>query len=48
MDEAGIEMQVLSFTAPGAQGENDPKKAAALAKESNDCEVHLYLSLGIP
>ena len=30
MDEAGVEMQLLSFTSPGPQGETDPAKAAAL------------------
>ncbi|KAJ7256594.1 amidohydrolase family protein [Mycena rebaudengoi] len=36
MDEAGIEMQVLSLTSPGCQGLSDPAEAHKMAMESND------------
>ncbi|KAF7320697.1 Amidohydrolase family protein [Mycena chlorophos] len=36
MDEAGVEMQVLSLTSPGCQGEIDPVAAHAMAVDSND------------
>ncbi|KAJ7067501.1 2,3-dihydroxybenzoate decarboxylase [Mycena amicta] len=36
MDEAGVEMQILSLTAPGCQGETDPAAAHAMAVESNN------------
>ncbi|KAF7358692.1 Amidohydrolase family protein [Mycena sanguinolenta] len=36
MDEAGVEMQVLSLTSPGCQGVSDPVKAHEMAVESND------------
>jgi len=35
MDEAGIDVQVMSLTTPGCQGA-DPEQALALAKETND------------
>jgi 2,3-dihydroxybenzoate decarboxylase len=37
MDEAGIEMQVLSLTSPGCQGLTDAKEAEDLAREANEC-----------
>ncbi|KAJ7622135.1 2,3-dihydroxybenzoate decarboxylase [Roridomyces roridus] len=36
MDEAGVEMQVLSLTSPGCQGCADPEEAHKLAVESNN------------
>lgn len=33
--QAGVEMQVLSLTAPGCQGLADPEEAHKLAVESN-------------
>ncbi|KAJ7277884.1 2,3-dihydroxybenzoate decarboxylase [Mycena rebaudengoi] len=36
MDEAGIEMQVLSLTSPGCQGLSDPAEAHKMAVESNN------------
>ncbi|KAJ6458913.1 2,3-dihydroxybenzoate decarboxylase [Mycena vitilis] len=36
MDEAGVEMQVLSLTAPGCQGVSDPAEAHKMAVESNN------------
>ncbi|KAJ7075599.1 hypothetical protein B0H15DRAFT_791669 [Mycena belliarum] len=36
MDEAGVEMQVLSLTGPGAQGLADPVEAHNMAVESNN------------
>ncbi len=36
MDENGIDMMVLSLSAPGAQGVTDPAEAAALATLAND------------
>lgn len=36
MDAHGVEYMLLSVTSPGAQGEPDPVKAAALAREAND------------
>lgn len=36
MDAHGVEYMLLSVTSPGAQGEPDPAKAAALAREAND------------
>ncbi|MEU6403381.1 amidohydrolase family protein [Streptomyces sp. NPDC046985] len=36
MDEAGIDMQVLSLTAPGIQMQPDPKVAVADARAAND------------
>ena len=36
MDRAGIEVCVLSLTSPGVQSVVDPKKAAELARSSND------------
>ena len=36
MDEAGVDICVLSQTSPGLQRETDAKRAVSLAKESND------------
>ncbi|KAJ7790841.1 2,3-dihydroxybenzoate decarboxylase [Mycena olivaceomarginata] len=36
MDEAGVEMQVLSLTSPGCQGVSDPVEAQKMAVESNN------------
>lgn len=36
MDEAGIDLSVLSLTTPGIQGEKDPSTAIRLARDSND------------
>jgi 2,3-dihydroxybenzoate decarboxylase len=36
MDEAGIDMSVLSLTTPGVQGEKDARTAIRLAREAND------------
>ncbi|KAF8202616.1 2,3-dihydroxybenzoate decarboxylase, partial [Mycena galopus ATCC 62051] len=36
MDEAGVEMQVLSLTSPGCQGVSDPVEAHKMAVESNN------------
>jgi 2,3-dihydroxybenzoate decarboxylase len=36
MDKAGIELSVLSFTAPGVQGEPDARRAVELARRLND------------
>lgn len=36
MDETGIEMQVLSFTSPGAQEPGRAEEAEALAREANE------------
>ncbi|KAF7347036.1 Amidohydrolase family protein [Mycena venus] len=36
MDEAGVEMQVLSLTSPGCQGVSDPVAAHEMAVESNN------------
>ncbi|MFG1705336.1 amidohydrolase family protein [Nonomuraea sp. M3C6] len=36
MDAAGIELSVLSLTAPGVQAETDPRRAVTLAKKTND------------
>ncbi|KAF7312922.1 Amidohydrolase family protein [Mycena kentingensis (nom. inval.)] len=36
MDEAGVEVQILSLTSPGCQGETDPVAAHAMAAESNN------------
>jgi 2,3-dihydroxybenzoate decarboxylase len=36
MDEAGIDMSVLSVTTPGIQGVADPKTAVELARQVND------------
>lgn len=36
MDAAGLDMQVLSLTSPGIQGEPDPARAAAQASAVND------------
>jgi len=36
MDEAGVEMQVLSLTSPGCQGLADPVEAHKMAVESNN------------
>ncbi|KAJ7193239.1 2,3-dihydroxybenzoate decarboxylase [Mycena pura] len=36
MDEAGVEMQVLSLTSPGPQGLSDPVEAHKMAVESNN------------
>ena len=36
MDAAGIDVQVLSLTAPGTE-QLEPSEAAALAREANDC-----------
>ena len=40
MDEAGIELSILSFNAPGIQAETDPDVAVQAAKRANDflCE----------
>ena len=36
MDEAGIDMSILSVTTPGIQGEKDTRTAIRLAREAND------------
>ena len=41
MDEAGIDMQILSLAAPGIQGMTDTAEAIAKAQEMNDHMVHL-------
>ena len=41
MDEAGVDMQVLSLSAPGVQGERDTIRAVRQAKQANDVLAEL-------